>query len=165
MKFIEYSVQWAKGESFEGMCIAIAGVITLVCSLLIWKFGATLNAKALLIPALVLGLLFSLMGSYMMYSNNQRITNFQSAYQSDSEGFIQNEKKRVEDFQFMYPTSLAISAVCFLITVLAFSFSQSPIFQAIGVALAVFGLSLIIIDYFSKERGQIYYEHILNNLQ
>ena len=101
----------------------------------------------------------------MMYSNNQRITNFQSAYQSDSEGFIQNEKKRVEDFQFMYPTSLAISAVCFLITVLAFSFSQSPIFQAIGVALAVFGLSLIIIDYFSKERGQIYYEHILNNLQ
>ncbi len=36
----------AKGESFEGMCITIAGILTLICSLLIWKFGTTLNAKA-----------------------------------------------------------------------------------------------------------------------
>jgi hypothetical protein len=164
MKLIEYSTQWAKGESFEGMCIAIAGVLTLGCSFLIWKYGTTVNAKALLIPIFILGLLFSAMGSYMMYANNQRVTDFQSAYQTDSEAFIQNEKKRVEGFQFMYPTSLAISAVCFLLTILAFAFSKNATFPAIGVALYVFGLSLIIIDYFSKERGQIYYEHLLNHL-
>ena len=164
MKLVEYSVQWAKGESFEGMCIAIAGVVTLMCALLIWKFGTTLNARALLTPALVLGFLFSFMGSYMMYSNNQRIADFQSAYQSDAAEFTQNEKNRVEDFQFMYPASLAISGLFFLITILAFSFSERPSFHAIGIALTVFGMSLIIIDYFSKERAQIYYEHILNNL-
>ena len=162
MKLVEYSVQWAKGESFEGMCITIAGILTLICSVLIWKFGTTVNAKALLIPALVLGILFSTMGSFMMYSNNKRITEFQNAYQTDSAAFIQNEKKRVEDFQFMYPTSLAISAVCFLITVLAFAYSKNSTFHAIGIALTVFGMSLIIIDYFSKERAQIYYDHILN---
>jgi uncharacterized Tic20 family protein len=102
------------------------------------------------------------MGSFMMYSNNKRITEFQNAYQTDSAAFIQNEKKRVEDFQFMYPTSLAISAVCFLITVLAFAYSKNSTFHAIGIALTVFGMSLIIIDYFSKERAQIYYDHILN---
>ena len=165
MKFIEYSTQWAKGEMFEGLCITIFGVLTLVCTLLIWKYGTTVSAKALVIPSLVIGLLFSSMGGFMLYSNNNRITEFQSAFQADSVEFIQNEKIRVEGFQFMYPTSLAISAVCFLVAILAFAFSKSPTYQAIGVALAVFGLSLIILDYFSKERGQIYYEHILNNLQ
>jgi hypothetical protein len=165
MKLVEYSVQWAKGEILEGMCIIIAGVLTLICALLIWKFGATVNAKALLVPAFFLGILFSTMGSFMLYSNNKRVTQFEKAYQTGAAAFIQNEKKRVEDFQFMYPTSLAISAVCFLITVLAFAYSKSPTFHAVGIALTVFGVSLIIIDYFSKERAQIYYEHILNNLQ
>ena len=164
MQLVEYSVQWAKGESFEGTCITIAGILTLICTLLIWKFGATVNAKALLIPAFTLGLLFSIMGSFMVYSNTKRVTEFQNAYQTDSTAFIQNEKKRVEDFQFLYPTSLVISAVCFLITVLAFAYSKNPTFHAIGIVLTVFGVSLIIIDYFSKERAQIYYDHILNNL-
>ena len=100
----------------------------------------------------------------MIYSNNQRISQFQNQYQSDSSTFIEKEKKRVEDFQFMYPTSLAISAICFLLTILAFTFFKSPTFHAIGVALSVFGLALIILDYFSKERAQIYYEHIQNFL-
>ncbi len=165
MKLIEYSAEWAKGEVFEGMCIVITGALTLVCAFFIWKYGTTVNAKALLIPTLVLGLLFSMIGGYMMYSNNQQITNFQSAYKADSEAFVQNEKKRVEDFQFLYPTSLAMSAVCFLLTMLAFVFFENPTFHAIGVVLSVFGVSLIIIDYFSKERGQIYYEHILNYIQ
>jgi putative Mn2+ efflux pump MntP len=165
MKLIAYATQWAEGEIFEGLCITIAGIFGLICTIFIWKYGTTVNAKALLIPTLVLAVLFSLMGTYMMYSNKQRIDTFQNAFQSDSEKFIQNEKKRVEDFQFMYPTSLAISAVCFVITIIAFSFSKNPTFYAIGLVLSVFGLALIIIDYFSKERAQIYYEHILNNLQ
>jgi len=103
MKLVEYSVQWAKGESFEGMCIAIAGVLTLVCSLLIWKFGTTVNAKALLAPTFILGLLFSTMGSFMLYSNNKRVTEFQKAYQTDSESFVQNEKKEGRRFSVYVP--------------------------------------------------------------
>jgi len=164
MKFIEYSIQWAKGESFEGMCITIAGILMLICSLFIWKLGMTVNAKSLLIPVFVLGLIFIIMGSFMLYSNNQRITKFKNANETNSKEFTQNEKKRVENFQFMYPTSLAISAACFLITILAFIFSKNPTFHAIGIVLTIFGVSLIIIDYFSKERAQIYYDHILKNL-
>ena len=61
-KLLEYSFQWAKGEVFKGMCVVIAGVLTLACSLLIWKFATTVNAKALLVPVFVLGLLFSSIG-------------------------------------------------------------------------------------------------------
>jgi len=36
---------------------------------------------------------------------------------------------------------------------------------ATGIALSVFGIAMIVIDYFSKERATIYYEHILQHLQ
>lgn len=164
MKLIEYTTQWAKGEIFEGICIAILGVTTLIFTALIWKYGTTVNAKALIIPSLVMGILFSAMGSFMIYSNNKRIADFEIAYQTNPTDFVQAEKSRVENFQFMYPTSLAISVVCFFVTLLAFALSKSPTFHAIGIALSLLGFALIVIDYFSKERSQIYYEHIQNYL-
>lgn len=165
MKFIEYSIAWVKGEQFEGMCIAIAGIATLFATFMLWKMGTTENARSLAVPTLVLGLLFTLMGSNMVYSNGQRHHEFQQAFEKDNQQFIVAEKKRVEDFQFMYPTSLAISAVCFLITLVVFVWSKNPTLHAIGIVKSVFGLSLISIDYFSKERVAIYYEQILQQLQ
>ena len=165
MNLLEHSIAWAKGEQFEGMCIAIGGVLSIFIAGLLWKYGATINAKSLTIPTLVFGVLFTLMGSFMIYSNGQRKSEFEQAYETNSEKFTIAEKQRVEDFQFMYPTSLAISAVCFLITLIAFIWSKNPTFHAIGIVLSVFGLSLIIIDYFSKERASIYYEQILQQLQ
>lgn len=165
MSMIEHSIAWAKGEQFEGMCIAVGGIVFVVLAILLYKSGTTINAKALVIPTLVFGLLFTLMGGYMMYANGQRQLDFQRAYEKNSIEFIHQEKKRVEDFQFMYPTSLAISAICFLITLIAFVWSKNPNFHAIGIVLSVFGVSLIIIDFFSKERAAIYYEQILQHLQ
>lgn len=165
MNILEQSITWAKGEQFEGMCIAIGGLVSIILAGLLWKFGTTINAKSLVIPTLVFGLLFTIMGSYMVYSNGERQKSFQKNYETNSSNFISAEKKRVEDFQFMYPTSLAISAICFLITLIAFVWSKNPNFHAISIILSVFGLSLIIIDYFSKERAAIYYIQILQNLQ
>jgi len=165
MTIIEHSISWAKGEQFEGMCIAIGGIITMVVTFLLWKYGTTPNAKSLIVPSLVLGVIFILMGITMINSNGKRPAEYQQAYESDSAQFLLDEKKRVEDFQFLYPTSLGISAVCFLITLIAFIWSKNPTFHAISIALSVMGLALIIIDYFSKERATIYYQHILQQLQ
>lgn len=164
MKFVEYSIQWAKGEQFEGWCIAIEGIFILFLAFILWKFGSSLNAKSLVIPSLIFGLLFSLMGTYMIYANGQRQVTFRQSFEINSEQFLKDEKKRVEDFQFMYPASLAISAICFLVTLVAFVWADNPNFHAIGIILSVFGLSLIVIDYFSKERAMTYYQHILEQL-
>jgi hypothetical protein len=120
MNILEYSIAWAKGEQFEGLCIAIGGVITLLVTFLFWKYGSTLNAKSLVLPGLVLGVLFVLMGIAMINSNGKRPAAFQRAYKSDSAQFLFDEKQRVEEFQILYPISLGVSAVCFLITLFAF---------------------------------------------
>jgi hypothetical protein len=164
MSLVEQSIAWAKGEQFEGLCIAIFGLVFVVLAGLLWKIGTTNNAQSLVLPTFVFGLLFSAMGCYMFYSNGQRQEAFLKNYETDRNGFVAAEKKRVEDFQFMYPASLAISAICFLVTLIAFVWSDNSNFQSIGILLSVFGLSLIVIDFFSKERALIYYEQILNNL-
>jgi Ca2+/H+ antiporter len=165
MNILEHSMAWAKGEQFEGVCIAIAGLATIVITFLLWKYGTTDNAKALQLPSFIIGILFVMLGSFMFYSNGNRQIAFQQAFGEDAQQFILSEKNRVEAFQFMYPTSLAISAICFVITLIVFVWSKNATFHAIGIVISVFGLALIIIDYFSKERATIYYEQILNYLQ
>ncbi|MCC5945331.1 MAG: hypothetical protein JJT94_10370 [Bernardetiaceae bacterium] len=165
MNILEHSIAWAKGEQFEGMCIAIGGLATIVLTFLFWKYGTTPNAKSLVLPSLVLGVLFILMGIAMINSNGKRPVAFQQAYESDSVQFLLDEKKRVEEFQILYPISLGVSAVFFLITLIGFVWTRNPTIHAIGIALSVFGWALIVIDYFSKERAAIYYEQILQQLQ
>jgi hypothetical protein len=38
-------------------------------------------------------------------------------------------------------------------------------FQSVCIGLMVVAVALIVIDHFSKERAQIYYVEILNNLE
>lgn len=165
MKLFEHTQNWLEGELFEGTIVLVSGIILLIISLVLWKFGSTPNAKALIIPIMVVGLLFSLGIGSMMVSNQKRIINFEKAYQENPKEFIESEKQRVEDFQVLYIYSVGFAAISFLLTIIAFGFMENRIFQSVCIALMIVSVSLIIIDHFSKERAQIYYQHIVNEIQ
>ncbi len=165
MKLFEHTQNWLEGELFEGTIVLVSGIILLIISLVLWKFGSTPNAKALIIPIMVVGLLFSLGIGSMMVSNQKRIINFEKAYQENPKEFIESEKQRVEDFQVLYIYSVGFAAFSFLLTIFAFGFMENRIFQSVCIALMIVSVSLIIIDHFSKERAQIYYQHIVNEIQ
>ena len=165
MDFIEHTLNWTRGEIFEGTIIFFSGLATILIAVLFVQYGTTPAAKALFIPLLVVGILFSIAGGYMYISNKNRVIKYQQAYEMNPTDFIQKEKKRVEDFQYMYPLSTAISSAAFILTLLLFWFTNSKTWQAIGVALMIFGAALLIIDYFSKERSAIYYQEILEEMR
>lgn len=165
MNLIEHTTHWVKGEIFEGSAIIVSGIITFIAAFLLWQWGSMPNSKTLIIPTIVVGFLFVAMGILMLYSNNKRLPEFQNANQQNPAEFAKSEKKRVEDFQILYPISLAVSTVCFALTLVFFWFTKNETLYATGVALLVFGIALIIIDYFSKERATIYYDYILQYLQ
>ena len=75
MDFYQNTQDWLKGELFEGTILLISGIILLIISLILWKFGSTPNAKALIIPIMVVGLLFILGVGGFMVSNQKRISN------------------------------------------------------------------------------------------
>jgi glycerol uptake facilitator-like aquaporin len=160
MEFIQHTLNWVKGELFEGKIIAIVSFAILLASFLFWKFGTTPNAKAIVIPLLVVGVIAASVGVPMVFSNQKRLVEFQSNYEENSLEFIQSEKERVEDFQYMYTTALIATVVFLLVALCLLWFTKNQYLHASAIALILFGLSVQMIDYFSKERAKVYYEHI-----
>lgn len=60
---IENTLNWYKGEMFEGKLILVFGLVTVVLAILFRFWGSTPYAKALLVPVMVAGLLFSVIGA------------------------------------------------------------------------------------------------------
>lgn len=164
MEFIHHTINWTKGEIFEGIIIAIFGAIVVIFSFIFWKFGLTPGAKALFIPLLVVGLVFVGSGIAMNYTNKKRIVEFKETYKNDPENFVKQEKKRVKDFQYLYTLTKILATVFFALAMVFFWFTKNHYLQAIGIALILFGLSGLVIDYFSQERADTYYEIILKEL-
>lgn len=165
MEIIDHAITWCKGEIFEGRIILFAGIIVIILAFLFFKLGTTPNAKAMLYPLLVVGILFVAVGISMPYSNSKRIVEFQKAYTENPEGFVQSEKERVEGFRYMYTVTLIIALVSFAFALLVFWFSNSSMLKAVAIAMALFGISGLVIDHFSEERASIYYQKIEKAIQ
>lgn len=159
---IQNTLTWYNGEIFEAKFILGFGIITIVVGLLFYFYGNVPTAKALLIPLIVIGSIFTAIGTNMNLSNQKKISEVVATYTKDNVAFIDAEKKRVEDFQYLYSMSIGISLVCFAVALGLLYFVKNTQWQAIAISLILFGSAFAIIDYFSKERATIYYEKLIN---
>lgn len=157
---IQHTLGWYNGEIFEGKFIIGFGVFLLISALLFYFNGNTPTAKALLIPLVVIGLAFTAIGVGGVYSNSKKVAQVEEIYHQNKQDFVNAEIKRVENFQYLYPMSIAISLACFLIAIGLLYFVKNVHWQAIAIALILFGSTFAAIDYFSKERAAIYYENL-----
>ncbi|GJH40020.1 hypothetical protein RCZ04_05700 [Capnocytophaga sp. HP1101] len=160
---IQNTLNWYNGELFESKFIFGTGVVLIVIALLFYYLGTTQGAKALLIPLVALGLLFGVIGASGYIGNSKRIVVAQEQYQENPKAFQQAEIKRVEGFMYLYPMSVTISLVCFLIAVGLLYFVKNIHWQAVAMALIILGSGFAVIDYFSKERALHYYETLKSN--
>jgi hypothetical protein len=165
MDFLQQTINWVKGEIFEAIIIGSFGLLTIICSLLLWKFGETPNAKAAIIPLAIVGIFFLAVAIWGIASNNKRLPQYTEAFINDKTEFVKSEKKRVEDFQYLYKMTIIIASVGFAIAICFFLFTNNHILKAIGLALIILGLAGLIIDYFSKERADTYYKAITNEME
>lgn len=165
MELIQYTTNWIKGELFEARLIVTFGLITIIAGFLFWKIGTTPNAKALFVPLLIVGAIYSSIGGGMLYSNPKRMVALPQSYQQDKVEFAKLEKKRVDDFQYGYKVSKIVATVFFLLTLVIFWTTKNPTWMGIGIALTYFGLAGLVVDYFSQERADVYYKQILTEIQ
>ena len=157
---VQHTINWYNGEIFEAKFILGFGVIVLISDLLFFFLGNSPNAKALLIPLAVIGIFFFATGANMMYSNGNKLIELQNISSQNSEEFVASEIKRVEGFQYLYPLSIAVSAISFVLALSFLYFSKNTYLQAVAIALVLFGTAFAVIDYFSKERANIYFEQL-----
>ena len=164
MDFFQNTGNWLKGELFESKLIMLFGFATMLLGVLFWKTGNTANSRALLLPLLITGIIYAMIGGNMLYSNQKRFETMQQNYLKNKTEFIQKEKLRVESFQYQYKISKTVATLFFLITILIFWFTKNPTWQGAGIGLSLFGLAGLVVDYFSEERASIYYHKILEFL-
>lgn len=81
--FMRHTLAWCKGEVFEGRMIVLFGLALLAVGLALWAGGTTPNARALILPALVISLL-SLPTRFNLSRKNAR----------DPNQFVQQERQR-----------------------------------------------------------------------
>lgn len=163
MDMVQHTLDWYNGEIFEAKFILGFGLFLALTAILFYYLGNTPAAKALLIPFLVVGLIIVMMSVYGIYSNSKKIEALQAQHYKDPVQFRLDEMKRVEDFQYLYPMSIAISLVSFLVALGLLYYVKNIHWQAIAITLILFGTSFAVIDYFSKERATIYYEQLKLN--
>lgn len=164
MTLIDYTTNWIKGELFEARLIVSFGIITIIAGFLFWKIGTTPNAKALFIPMIVVGVIYTSIGSGMLYSNPKRMIELPQKYENNKAEFAKSEKKRVDDFQYGYKTSKIIATIFFTLTLIIFWTTKNPNWMGIGIALTYFAMAGLVVDYFSQERADIYYAEILKKI-
>ena len=155
---------WIKGEIFEAILILAFGVVIILSGVMFWKFGTTPNSKALVIPLVVTGIVYSALGGSMYISNHKRLSAYQLNYDKNKLVFIQAEKERVESFQYMYTISKIVATIFFTCTLIIFWLSENPTLRGWGIGLAIFAISGLVVDYFSQERAENYYQAIVEAL-
>ena len=165
MEFLQHTITWIKGEIFEAIIFGSFGLVTIIFSLLFWKFGDTPNSKAVIIPFAFVGIFFLITAISGISSNKKRLPLYTTAFNNNKVEFANSEKKRVNDFQYLYKMTILIALVCFTVAISFFLFTNNHILKAIGLALIIFGLTGLIIDYFSKERADKYYRAITAEIE
>ncbi len=161
MEFISHTLEWYKGEVFEALISLGAGVALTLIAMIFWGLGSTPGAQAMVIPLVLIGLILAGSGTYGTYSNQRQITQYQQNPPLEIASFIQAEKERVEGFQSLYTFTKYLALGLFATAVCIFFFTQNRYWQAAAIAMVVLGLSGLVIDFFSKERADSYYEVIL----
>lgn len=163
--FIQHTINWVTGEIFEAKIFGFFGLLIVICSAVFWKLSQAAIARALPVPLLVIGIFILCTAVINVSLNKKRIHNFTEAYKADKTLFIIQEKKRVEDFQYLYKISIAIACVCFLLAACFFVFTNNDQLKGVGISLFIFGLTCLVVDYFSKKRASVYYMKINNELK
>lgn len=163
--FILHTTGWIRGEIFEAYLFGLFGLLYFVISAVFWKFGFTPYTKAVILPLAIVGVFFVITAVSGIINNTNRLSTYTEAYQSDPIAFVYTEKERVESFQYLYKMTTIIAATSFFIAICFFLFTNSPVLKAIGLALIIFGLTGLAIDYFSKERADKYYSAITAKIE
>ena len=160
MAFIEHTVNWVKGETFEAGMIGIYGTMLIVLAVYFWKFGNTPAARALVIPVLVVGLLWGLAGGGGTIRNKFRVESFRTEYKKDPDAFVKAEKKRVEGFMGWYRPLFIGWSVLMAIGVALFIFWGGNRGRAIGLAVILVAVGGLMVDHTSEQNAKAYHAEI-----
>lgn len=156
MEILKIATDWARAEVFSTRFFIIFSVLFLAASIGFWQLGKTELAKAYIIPMLVAGVLFMIIGVGLFFTNKSRITQFETAYNSDASAFVASEIQRAERTLNEYKIVFKVVPMIIIVAALLIIFINTPIWRAICITTIAMMVVILLIDGMAHARIEAY---------
>lgn len=161
MDILKTATDWAKTELFSTPFFILFALVFIAASLGFWQLGKTDMARAYIVPTLVAGVLLLTIGLGLFFTNKSRITQFETAYNTDAPAFIASEITRAEATLKEYNT-IVFKAIPIIIIVAALLvlFVNTPTWRAISITTIAMLIVILLVDGTAYARMDAYYKEL-----
>jgi len=162
MDTLKLATDWAKSEVFSSSFFILFGLLFVIASTGFWQIGKTDIAKAYIIPTSLSGVLLLIIGFGLLYTNVARITEFETAYKSDSTVFFASEIKRsqatLNEYKVIVFTTipLIIAACALTLTV-----TIAPTWRAYMITTIAMMIVILLVDGTAHARIEAYCNQLI----
>ena len=160
MELLKLATDWAKAEVFSTRFFIFFAILFLIASFGFWHLGKTDLAKAYIIPTLVAGILLLIIGSGLVYTNIQRVKQFEKDFNTDETTFYQSEIKRSESTLKQFIIVFKLVPILIIVAALLILFIDIPTWRAISVTTISMLIVILLIDGNAHARIDSYYKKL-----
>ena len=161
MDILKAGTDWAKAELFSTPFFILFGMVFIAASFGFWQLGKTAMAKAYIVPTLIAGALLMIIGIGLFFTNKTRITQFESAYKTDSTAFVASELERTKSTLKEYK-NVVFTAIPLIIVVcaLVIFFVDIPTWRASMITTIAMLIVILFIDGTAHARIDAYQKQL-----
>ena len=163
METLKLATEWAKAEVFSTRFFIFFAILFLIASIGFWQLGKTELARAYIIPTLVAGILLLIIGSGLLYTNIQRVGQFEKDYNADAPAFYQSEIDRSESTLKEYTVVFKVIPILIIVAALVILFINTPTWRAIGITTIAMLIVILLVDGTAHSRIETYHEQLLTH--
>ena len=164
MDILKLSIDWAKAEVFSAKIVLLLSLLFFLAALGFWQLGKTIMAKAFVWPMLrrVYGYAVS---AGLYFANKPRVTQFETAYNTDAKAFVQTETERTAKSQNDLALVFKVLPLIIIAAALLIMFVNTPLWRAIGITTIALMTILMFIDSNTGARNTAYHQQLLAEKQ
>ena len=161
MDVLKLSTDWAKAEVFSAKIVLLLSLLFFLAAIGFWQLGKTAMAKAFVWPMLAAGVIFVAVSAGLYFANKPRITQFQTAYNTDAKAFVQMETERTAKSQNDFALVFKVLPLIIIAAALLIVFVNKPLWRAIGITTIAVMTVLMFIDSNTAARNAAYHQQLL----
>lgn len=161
MDILKLSTEWASAEVFSAKMVALVSLLFFVVAIGFSQFAKTPMANSFVWPLAIAGLLLVAVSGGLYYANKPRITQFEKAYQENTDKFIESEIARTAKSQKELSLVLKVLPAIIIVGALLVIFLQAPLGRAIGYTIIALMTVLLFVDSNTDARNTAYHKQLI----
>lgn len=145
MDFIQLTTSWHKGEVLQGKIMLGTGIVLLIVSILIYKYGESFY-KGMIVPMLFVVLIMIGYGGYQIGKRAKELTHRIEAFQNDPNEIVNAEIERSEKEDKQYARLIIIWSTMLIVASLIHFFVGKTFYKGLALGFVFLALSGLLID-------------------